>query len=47
MAEGCLEFSLTVEQLEQKKLKRKQAVSHGHIIIVSIFILFVLGDLPN
>ncbi|XP_064407656.1 palmitoyltransferase ZDHHC6-like [Halichondria panicea] len=27
VAKGCLEFSLTVEQLEQKKLKRKQAVT--------------------
>ena len=28
VVEGCFEFSLTAEQLEQKKLKRKQAVSH-------------------
>ena len=32
VAEGCFEFSFTAEQLEQKKLKRKQAVSHFTVI---------------
>ena len=32
VADGCFEFSLTAEQLEQKKLKRKQAVSYFNFI---------------
>ena len=49
MEDGCFEFSFTVEQLEQKKLKRKQAVSHSQIIYVqcrSLLTLFFLIERP-